>query len=146
MQTTAAPQENRAPAMRVDGADHINIVIRDVEASVAFYAGVLGLEQVAPADYRPGMRGIISFRVSNSFLIHMLHDPDAPRAVARRDGFDHLCLTVTGVTPDELVAYLAERGVAIEGGIVTRWDARGDGPAVYVTDPDGYRIELKVYP
>lgn len=146
MQTATIPQEDRTPVMRADGADHINLVIRDVERSVAFYAGVLGLTQVAPPEYRAGMRGIISFRVSDTFLIHLLHNPDAARPVIRADGFDHLCLTVTGSTPEALVASLAAHGVAVEGGIVSRWGARGDGPAIYITDPDGYRIELKVYP
>jgi catechol 2,3-dioxygenase-like lactoylglutathione lyase family enzyme len=145
MQTATEAREAQAAAMRVDGTDHINIVIRDVDTSVAFYSDVLGLEPVALDEYRAGTRGIFSFRVTDSFVIHVRPDPTAPRPVTRDREYDHLCLTVTGVTPEELLAYLAEHGIASEGGIVTRWGARGDGAAIYVTDPDGYRVELKVY-
>ncbi len=145
MQTATAAQERQAPALHVDGTDHINIVIRDVDESVAFYTGVLGLVPVALDEYRAGTRGIFSFRVTDSFVIHVRPDPTAPRPVTRNQGYDHLCLTVTGVTPEELLAYLESHGIASEGGIVSRWGARGDGAAIYVTDPDGYRVELKVY-
>jgi catechol 2,3-dioxygenase-like lactoylglutathione lyase family enzyme len=145
MQTATANQAEQATAMRVDGTDHINIVIRDVDRSVAFYSGILGLEPVALDEYRAGTRGIFSFRVTDSFVIHVRPDADAPRPVTRDRAYDHLCLTVTGVTPEALLAYLDAHGVASEGGIVTRWGARGDGAAIYVTDPDGYRVELKVY-
>jgi catechol 2,3-dioxygenase-like lactoylglutathione lyase family enzyme len=35
------------------------------------------------------------------------------------------------------------RGHGIEGEIVSRYGADGDGPSVYVTDPEGNNIELK---
>jgi len=145
MQTATANQTHQATTMRVDGTDHINIVIRDVDASVAFYRDILGLEPVALDEYRAGTRGIFSFRVTDSFVIHVRPDADAPRPVRHDRSYDHLCLTVTGVTPEELLAYLEHHGIASEGGIVTRWGARGDGAALYVNDPDGYRVELKVY-
>ena len=77
MQTATANQAHQATAMRVDGTDHINIVIRDVDRSVAFYAGVLGLEPVALDEYRAGTRGIFSFRVTDSFVIHVRPDQTA---------------------------------------------------------------------
>ena len=58
---------------------------------------------------------------------------------------DHLALTVEGTSPAELVRYLEERGVAIEMQTERLWGARGDGWACYIRDPDGYRVELKIY-
>lgn len=141
-----AATTGRATARRVTGVDHINIVIRDLDQALAFYTGVLGLEPVGLEEYRAGNRGIFSFRVTDGFVIHVRPDPDAPRPVTHDGGYDHLCLTMTGVTPEALLADLQARGIAAEGGIVTRWGARGDGAAIYVSDPDGYRVELKIYP
>jgi hypothetical protein len=31
----------------------------------------------------------------------------------------------------------------VEGGVVERRGAYGTGPSLYLSDPDGYRIELK---
>jgi catechol 2,3-dioxygenase-like lactoylglutathione lyase family enzyme len=143
MQTATA---ERATAIQVTGVDHINIVIRDVDRSLAFYTDMLGLEPVGLDEYRAGKRGIFSFRVTDDFVIHVRPDPDAPRPVVHDRTYDHLCLTVTGITPETLIAALQAHGIASEGGIVTRWGARGDGAAIYVSDPDGYRVELKVYP
>jgi catechol 2,3-dioxygenase-like lactoylglutathione lyase family enzyme len=142
MQPATAPQ---ATALHVNGTDHINIVIRDVDQTLAFYRDVLGLGTVGLEEYRAGKRGIFSLRVTDTFVIHVRPDADAPRPVVHQRGYDHLCLTVTGTTPEAMLAYLEAHGITSEGGIVTRWGAQGDGAAIYVTDPDGYRVELKVY-
>ena len=34
-------------------------------------------------------------------------------------------------------------GVALEGDVVQRFGAWGDGPSIYLRDPDGHMIELK---
>lgn len=132
--------------MRVVGPDHINLVIRDLDETLDFYCGVLGLTPVGVEEYRAGRRGICSVRVSDDFVIHLRPDTDAPRPVDNDGGYDHLCLTITGITPDALLVYLEENDVDTEGGVAMRWGARGDGAAVYVCDPDGYRVELKIYP
>ena len=42
--------------MRITTADHINIRVKDLEATVAFYQGVLGLEPDRLDDFRAGRR------------------------------------------------------------------------------------------
>ena len=57
---------------------------------------------------------------------------------------DHICLSVRCDDLGAVVGYLRARGVPVEGEIVSRRGAFGDGPSVYIRDPDGYRIELKL--
>ena len=40
----------------------------------------------------------------------------------------------------------ATKGVALEGDVVQRFGAWGDGPSIYLRDPDGHMIELKPRP
>jgi hypothetical protein len=40
-----------------------------------------------------------------------------------------------------VLGHLRQHG--IEGEIVSRYGADGDGPSVYVTDPEGNNLELK---
>jgi catechol 2,3-dioxygenase-like lactoylglutathione lyase family enzyme len=129
--------------MRITAADHINIRIKDVEATLAFYQGVLGLEPDRLDDYRDGKRPLFAFRVNESFIIHVFPAPELERGPG--GGYDHLALTAEGMTPPELIAHLQAKGVAIEMQTERLWGAQGDGWACYVRDPDGYRVELKLY-
>lgn len=129
--------------MRVSDADHINIKVKDVEATVAFYHGILGLKPDRLEDFREGKRPLFAFRVNESFIIHVFPDIEFERGA--QGGYDHLALTVEGATPSELITFLNEKGIAIEMQTERLWGARGDGWACYVRDPDGYRVELKIY-
>jgi len=129
--------------MRVTAADHINIKVKDVDATLAFYQGVLGLEPDRLDDFREGKRPLFAFRVNESFIIHVFPDAEFERGAP--GGYDHLALTVEGMAPSDLVAFLKEKGVAIEMQTERLWGARGDGWACYIQDPDGYRVELKIY-
>ena len=44
--------------------------------------------------------------------------------------------------PDALRAHLSAQGVEI-GEVARRYGARGEGPSMYITDPDGNTVELK---
>jgi lactoylglutathione lyase len=130
--------------MRITAADHINIRVKDPEATIAFYQGVLGLEPDRLEDFRAGKRPLFAFRVNESFILHVFPDPDFNHDPG--GGYDHLALTVEATTPDALVVYLEKKGVAVERQMEQLWGARGEGWACYIRDPDGYRVELKIYP
>jgi hypothetical protein len=53
---------------------------------------------------------------------------------------DHVCLTVDGDSVERIVDYLREQSVEIMWGPVTR----GGTTSVYVFDPDGIHVELKL--
>jgi catechol 2,3-dioxygenase-like lactoylglutathione lyase family enzyme len=56
---------------------------------------------------------------------------------------DHVCQSVRCPDLAALAAWLRQQGVAVEGDVVHRRGAFGDGSSLYIRDPDGYRIELK---
>ncbi len=129
--------------MRITAPDHTNWRVRDLEASLSFYRDVLGLEPFGLEEYRRGERSLVSLRVTESFILHLTPDPGFERGPT--GGYDHLALVVEGTQPDELAKHLQRMGVEVEKQFESITGARGDGPALYIRDPDGYRIELKFY-
>jgi catechol 2,3-dioxygenase-like lactoylglutathione lyase family enzyme len=129
--------------MRITTADHTNWRVKDLEASFGFYQDILGLEPFGVEEYRRGERPIVSLRVTEDFILHLIPDPEFEPVPT--GGYDHLALVVEDSQPDELVEYLRSRGVEVEKQFESIIGARGEGPALYVRDPDGYRIELKFY-
>lgn len=129
--------------MKIAGPDHNNWRVRDLEASLRFYRDVLGLEPFGLEEYYQGKRPLVSLRVTETFVLHLTPDPDFDPIPA--GGYDHLALVVEEIEPDALVEYLTSKGVEIEKRFESITGARGEGPALYVRDPDGYRVELKFY-
>ena len=129
--------------MRVTSADHTNWRVRDLEASLGFYRDVLGLEPFGLEEYRRGERPLVSLRVTENFILHLTPDPEFERGPT--GGYDHLALVVEGTQPDELAKRLQRMGVEVEKQFESIVGARGAGPALYVRDPDAYRVELKFY-
>jgi catechol 2,3-dioxygenase-like lactoylglutathione lyase family enzyme len=129
--------------LKVVGADHTNFRVKDLAASLGFYRDVLGLEPFGLEEYHRGERPIVSLRVTEDFILHLTPKPEFERGST--GGYDHLALVVEDAEPDELAEYLRKSGVEVEKQFESISGARGEGPALYVRDPDGYRVELKFY-
>jgi catechol 2,3-dioxygenase-like lactoylglutathione lyase family enzyme len=129
--------------MKIAGADHTNWRVRDLEASLRFYRDTLGLTPFGLEEYRRGERPLVSLRVTEDFILHLTPDPDLERGPT--GGYDHLALLVEDAERDGVAAHLESKGVEIEKKFDAITGARGEGPALYIRDPDGYRIELKFY-
>ncbi len=125
------------------GLDHVVLRVRDVARMQNFYCDVLGcsLEKVQ-ADI-----GLTQLRAGRS-LIDLVDVAGrlgrmggaAPGAEGRN--MDHLCLRVERLDDPAIPAHL--RSNAVEPGeIVSRYGAEGDGPSIYITDPEGNIVELK---
>jgi catechol 2,3-dioxygenase-like lactoylglutathione lyase family enzyme len=129
--------------MKITAADHTNWRVKDVERSLAFYRDILGLEPFGLDEYERGEHPLVSLRVTPEFILHLRPDPTF-EAVSS-GGYDHLALVVEGTNLDALAERLTDAGVEIERTSENVIGARGPGEALYVRDPDGYLIELKLY-
>jgi catechol 2,3-dioxygenase-like lactoylglutathione lyase family enzyme len=129
--------------MKITDADHTNWRVKDVERSIGFYRDVLGLEPFGLEEYRRGEHPLVSLRVTPGFILHLRPDPSFEPVST--GGYDHLALVVEGTNLDALAERLTDAGVEIEGTSENVIGARGLGKALYVRDPDGYLIELKLY-
>jgi catechol 2,3-dioxygenase-like lactoylglutathione lyase family enzyme len=129
--------------MKITDADHTNWRVKDVDKSLEFYRDVLGLEPFGLDAYERGEHPLVSLRVTPGFILHLRPDPTFEPVST--GGYDHLALVVEDTNPDALAESLTEAGVEIESRSVNVIGARGSGEALYVRDPDGYLIELKLY-
>jgi catechol 2,3-dioxygenase-like lactoylglutathione lyase family enzyme len=125
-----------ADDLRVTGLDHIVLDVADVERSLAFYCGELGLAPERVDEWRRGEILFPSVRVDATTIIDLLA---APRT---GDNVDHVCLVVE---PVDLEAVKASGRFEVVDGPATRFGARGDGTSLYVKDPDGNTVELRHY-
>jgi catechol 2,3-dioxygenase-like lactoylglutathione lyase family enzyme len=129
--------------MKITDADHTNWRVKDVERSLGFYRDVLGLEPFGLEEYRRGEHPLVSLRVTPGFILHLRPDPSFEPVST--GGYDHLALVLQSTNLDALAESLTEAGVEIEHRSHNVVGARGSGEALYVRDPDGYLIELKLY-
>ena len=120
--------------MKVIGIDHVVFRVADVERSLDFYLGTLGLEPVRVDEWRRGEVFFPSVRVSPEVLIDLFP--------AARDGenMNHFCLVIEPTDLDALAARFpgATRADDLFG-------AQGFASSVYIQDPDGNRVELRFY-
>lgn len=122
--------------------DHVVLRVRDLDRCLAFYRDLLGLLIEGEADLAAGNRSFVSARIGGS-LIDLVPDP---AFVGPAAGLDHLCLAIETADLTAAKAWLESHGVTVERGPVTVQGARGAGRALYIRDPDGYQLELKLYP
>lgn len=123
--------------MRVLGFDHLVIVSADVERSLGFYCGVLGLVPVRVDEWRRGEVLFPSVRVTDTTIIDLL--------AGTRTGtnIDHLCFVID---TDELDAIAADPAISVAAGPTDGlFGAQGLARSLYVHDPDGNLIELRCY-
>lgn len=122
--------------LRVQGLDHVVLLVADVERSVAWYRDELGLETVDLDDWRAGKAFFPSVRVNEGTIIDLLQGERSGKNV------DHVCLVVE---PTDLEAVRDSGRFDVADGPVQRGGARGVGTSLYVHDPDGNLVELKHY-
>jgi catechol 2,3-dioxygenase-like lactoylglutathione lyase family enzyme len=125
--------------VKIDRLDHLVLTVADLQATIAFYTQVLGMEAVTFGAGRRALR----FGHSKINLHEAGHEFD-PKAARPAPGSADLCLIVADPM-ETIVAELAAHGTEIEEGPVERAGATGTILSVYVRDPDGNLIELSTY-
>lgn len=130
-------------AFRVLRIDHVVLRVADPAASLRFYCEVLGLRE----ERRIDALGLVQLRAGDSLIDLVAMDSPlgragggAPDPAARN--VDHVALRIDPFEPEALRAWLAGHGVEA-GEVGLRYGAEGEGPSLYVRDPDGNVVELK---
>ena len=129
--------------MRIIGLDHIVLRVRDMECMVAFWRDALGCEvEKVQAEI-----GLVHIRAGNALIdlvdiAGKLGKEGGRAAGAEGRNLDHFCLRVEPFDPAAIRARLTALGVAADEP-KRRFGAEGYGDSIYLSDPEGNRIELK---
>jgi glyoxylase I family protein len=123
--------------------DHLVLRIVDLPAMLRFYGEVLG----CPVERRQDEIGLVQLRVGRSMIDLVSVDGKLGRAGGAAPGrealnLDHFCLRVEPFDEAAIRAHLAAHGV-VAGPTQDRYGAEGEGPSIYLSDPEGNVVELK---
>ena len=128
---------------KIKHIDHIVLRVTDLDSMMNFYIDVLGCglekvqEDIGLYQLRAGS-SLIDLVPVNGKLGKM--GGTAPGSEGRN--LDHFCLSIEPFDADEIQNYLSTKGYDA-GDVEARYGAKGQGPSIYVTDPEGNVVELK---
>ena len=120
--------------VKVVGIDHIVVNSTDIERALSWYADALGLEPMNVDEWRRGDVYFPSVRVNAGTIIDLFP------AERTGENVNHFCLVIEPEDLDALASQFPD-----SRRVDRNFGAQGYGASLYVTDPDGNTIELKVY-
>lgn len=115
--------------------DHVVIRAADLDRSIRFYCDVLGCRE----ERRVESIGLVQLRAGVS-MIDLMDAENAPPEGA--GNMDHFAVRVEDFDEAAIRAHLKANGIAADE-VKSRYGAEGDGPSLYIEDPDGNTVELK---
>lgn len=131
------------PPFQMTGLDHLVLRVADLPRMLAFYEGVLG----CTVDKVQARIGLTQLRAGRSLIDLITLDGVLGRVGGAGPGpegrnLDHFAIALTTFDEAAIRAHLAAHEVEItDSG--RRYGAEGDGPSIYVKDPEGNIVELK---
>lgn len=131
------------PPFKPVAIDHVVLRITDITCSLAFYVDGLGctIEKVQDDI------GLTQLRAGSSLIDLVPLTGKLGRAGGSPPGnegrnVDHFALDIEPFDEAAIRAHLQVHGISV-GESGRRYGAKGYGPSIYVTDPDGNVVELK---
>ncbi|MDH3306489.1 MAG: VOC family protein [Acidimicrobiia bacterium] len=121
--------------MELTGLDHIVLCVADVDRTLRFYAGVMGME---PREERPG-KWSLHFGSSKLSIQDAGSAPDIAKETVPGSG--NFCV-LTDYPVEEFAEELRRQGIGIVAGPDLRSGATGTLRSVYFRDPDGNLVEV----
>ena len=129
--------------LTIRNLDHLVLRVTDLRTMMAFYTDVMG----CPVDKIQEDLGLYQLRAGSALIDLVPVDGPlgskggvAPGAEGRN--LDHFCLRVDPFDAEAIIAHLRRHG-ADPDPVASRYGAEGQGPSIYVTDPEGNVVELK---
>lgn len=132
--------------IRTQRLSHPALICQDLDSTLEFYQGILGMEPVAwqPAPDDPSFSHLYLHAGAGTVLAFVgpSHPARTPLAKGRLGvgGIQCLALQLEADAFDEAQTNLRQRGIAFTGPV-----ARGHERAMWVRDPNGITLELSAW-
>ena len=117
---------------------HTMLRVKDLDRSVAFYTGPLGMKELRRREVPEGQYTLVFVGYGDGPEVELTHNWDRAQPYEVGSGFGHLAVGM----PDVYAACERMRG---EGVNITREPGPvkfGTTVIAFVEDPDGYKVEL----
>jgi len=129
--------------IKIREIDHIVLRVVDLDKMIHFYTEVLG----CTVERRQDGIGLVQLRAGSSLVDLVPVDQKLGRmggAPPGKEGrnVDHFCFRVEPFDEGAIKAHLAKHDVQ-HGPAESRYGAEGEGPSIYLNDPEGNTVELK---
>jgi catechol 2,3-dioxygenase-like lactoylglutathione lyase family enzyme len=123
--------------------DHLVIRVRNLQSMLDFYLKVIG----CTVEKTQEDLGLYQLRAGDSLIDFIPVEGPLGRIGGAGPGaegrnLDHFCLRIEPFDGERILEYLRSKGIK-PGKVESRYGADGDGPSIYVTDPEGNVVELK---
>jgi glyoxylase I family protein len=130
-------------AIAIREIDHIVLRVVQLDAMIRFYCDVLGCR----IERRQDEIGLVQLRAGSALVDLVPVDGALGQAGGAAPGgegrnLDHVCFRVEPFDEQAIRAHLAAHGVQA-GPAQLRYGAEGEGPSIYLPDPENNTIELK---
>ena len=126
--------------LRPKSLDHLALKVTDMDKTLHFYHQVLGMEllRTSGPNAEGGRSAVLQ---AGGQKIDVFYRPDFVSADKDKPvGMDHLCLIMETDSVEDIMTELQQADVEIFWGPVERHGST----SVYVYDPDGVHVELRV--
>ncbi len=130
--------------IRIKGLDHVVIRVKNIDKMIQFYCDVLGctVERELSPEF-----GLVQLRAGNALIDLVSVDGELGRLGGSAPGkegrnMDHFCVRLENFDEGEIRSHLSRfnvRGSKLEN----RYGAEGNGPSIYIKDPESNTVELK---
>ena len=129
--------------IRIREIDHLVLRVVDVDRMLHFYCDALG----CTVERRRDEIGLVQLRAGRSLVDLVPVDGQLGKAGGAAPGkegrnLDHLCFRVEPFDEAVIRRDLEAQGIEV-GPVASRYGAEGQGPSIYITDPEGNVVELK---
>lgn len=123
--------------------DHIVLRVADLPRMIDFYVHLLGCR----VERRQDDLGLVQLRAGRALVDLVSVAGTLGRAGGAAPGaegrnLDHVCFRVEPFDEAAIRRDLTSAGIRV-GAAGSRYGAEGEGPSIYIADPEGNTIELK---
>jgi catechol 2,3-dioxygenase-like lactoylglutathione lyase family enzyme len=120
--------------IRTRGLTHIHLTVRNMRRSLRFYRNVFGMKE----SFRLGDDMVFLNTPGSRDMITLHEDSDAADIAGTSGGIAHFGFILIKGDLDIAIKEVQKAG----GKLLERGEHSPGNPYAYVTDPDGYTIEL----
>lgn len=131
--------------LEIAGIDHIVLRTTKLSEMLHFYSDILGckIERETPPKI-----GLTQLRAGTALIDLVTVDSQLGQLGGGPPGksennVDHFCLQLAPITEEEITEHLTRHQIE-NGDFAARYGAEGMGNSIYIKDPEGNTVELRV--